>query len=588
MSARQPEGSRTGARGRKVLLALLGLGVIGGLVGAAFLSGYLVADREAPPYGLIKKVENRLMRMAGVEERPTGLQPREYPTTLLRLSSSVARLPPLESYHPVAGNGGGLTAFGQDVLLVTFDGRIFAASDESTLRELPITPPDNGRAAYEALASDPSLAHLQIRRGYLRYNDLLMLDRARPDGARVRELVLSYTDFDDGRRCYRNAVAIAEIPDAAQTADDIEIDAQDWRVLTMTEPCLEMKDRHFAIEGHVAGGRMVFQTPSTLILASGDFHIDGMRSAPGYAVAQDPDAQYGKVLAIDIDTGATRTMSSGHRNPQGVALWTDGAPMVVEHGPRGGDEINIIRDGANYGWPLESLGTGYESRGPLPGALSFGRHDNFPGPLYAWVPSIAPSAMTVAHGVHPAWDGDILVTSLIDQSLHRLRIEDDRVIYSERIPIGARLRDIHVLEDGRIVLWTDNREIVFLAPADHVSLDNLIAVIGARYGWSEDARRRVGEAASLCAECHAFDAEDHEKAPGLAHVLGAPVGSTPFQGYSDALRGVSGVWTEDALRTFIVNPEAVAPGTTMPPTGLSDGETLDRLIVLLKDISIAF
>lgn len=571
-----------------VLAAFAGIAFAGGLVGAAFTAGYVVGDREIAPYRFVKKVENRLKRMVGVDDRPAGLEAREYPTALLRLSSRIARLPAQETYHPVAGSGGGLSAFGRDVLLVTFDGRFFAASDENTLRELTIEAPDNRRDAYESLAADPSLAHLQIRQGYLRYNDVLMVDREGSGDGPLRHLVLSYTDFDPERRCFRNAVAVADIAGKARTADDLAITVQDWRILAMTEPCLEMKDRHFAIEGHMAGGRMAFQAPSTLVLTSGDFHIDGMRSTPGYAIAQDPDAQYGKILGIDIDSGAMRTMSSGHRNPQGVTLWTDGTPMVVEHGPRGGDEINMIRDGANYGWPVESLGTGYESRGPLPGSKSFGRHDSFPAPFYAWVPSIAPSAIAVARGVHPAWEGDILVTSLIDQSLHRIRVDGDRVLYSERIPIGARLRDIQIHDDGRLVLWTDNRELVFLTVADYMSLDNMISVIGARHGWSAGEREKVTDAASVCAECHAFDPDDHQKAPGMAQIFGAPIASTPFEGYSDALRGMDGVWDEDRLRAFIVDPDSVAPGTSMPASGLTDRDTIDRLIVLMKDMSIAY
>ena len=89
-------------------------------------------------------------------------------------------------------------------------------------------------------------------------------------------------------------------------------------------------------------------------------------------VCQDPDQDYGKVIDLDLVSGTRRIVAAGLRNMQGVALTAGGALYTVEHGLLGGDELNAIVDGANYGWPLESYGIAY-SKEPLPGSLSFSR-----------------------------------------------------------------------------------------------------------------------------------------------------------------------------------------------------------------------
>jgi glucose/arabinose dehydrogenase len=89
----------------------------------------------------------------------------------------------------------------------------------------------------------------------------------------------------------------------------------------------------------MASGRIVFQAPDTLYLTSGDFHWDGMR-ADGELIAQNPEAEYGKVLKIDLATGDSAIVSMGHRNMQGMTFTEDGQLFVAEHGPNGGDELN--------------------------------------------------------------------------------------------------------------------------------------------------------------------------------------------------------------------------------------------------------
>jgi cytochrome c2 len=305
-----------------------------------------------------------------------------------------------------------------------------------------------------------------------------------------------------------------------------------------------------------------------------------MRSE-GQPIAQDPEAQYGKILKVDLATGVGQVVSMGHRNPQGIVVLDDGRVLSIEHGPQGGDELNLIRQGANYGWPRESYGTTYRGTA-IPDAVSYGRHETFDKPLISWVPSITASAMTVARGFDPAWEGDLLVGSLVDMSLHRVRLEHDRVAYSERIPVGSRVRDVMQHPDGRIVMWTDNEELIFLSSApktdEHAQLEDFLddAPI------SDVTRERVRNAVDRCSECHSFAVGEDSRSPSLARVYSADIASTGYPNYSPALKAKSGRWTTENLRAFLSDPAEFAPGTSMPDPQLPDSMTRDALVDYLQ------
>ena len=149
--------------------------------------------------------------------------------------------------------------------------------------------------------------------------------------------------------------------------------------------------------------------------------------------------------------------SYGHRNPQGTALnpWT-GKLWLHEHGPKGGDEINIPLSGRNYGWPKITYGINYNGD-DIPEAVS----NKAPGmeqPIYYWVPSIAPSGMAFyeTDKAHP-WYGNLFVGALAGQMLVRLEIRDDKIIREERLlkEFGYRFRDVQAGPDGSLYLITD-------------------------------------------------------------------------------------------------------------------------------------
>ena len=171
-----------------------------------------------------------------------------------------------------------------------------------------------------------------------------------------------------------------------------------------------------------------------------------------------------------VDRGDARPeiYSFGHRNIQGATLHPkSGRLWTHEHGPQGGDEINLPQPGVNYGWPVITYGVNYGI------GTKIGEGTEKPGmaqPLYYWVPSIAPSGMAFYFGDRfPAWHGNLFVGSLKFRLLVRLVIENDRVVHEERLledELG-RIRDVRTGPDGMIYLLTDEDDgrLVRLIPA---------------------------------------------------------------------------------------------------------------------------
>lgn len=577
--------------GRRIGLIAALLAVLAGGAGAVFFAGFEVGKRQVFPYALLDRIDAALVALIrpAPDTPPTRLTRRVFPAAFFRLTAEVVplRTPELSGDTPIDGWGGGITSFGDDALVLAYNGRIYAASGADDVRRTAIIAPDNNRAAYLALPENPDFAQFEFRDKYLRYNDILAFEG--PDGA--QGLIVSYTEFhpahESGQACYTSTLARLDIAPEVTSIDAVTAGPDAWQVFFRTAPCLPFKPLYVAMEGHLAGGHLAFRAPSTVYLASGDYHLDGMR-AEGPPIAQDPQAQYGKMLAIDIDTGASRILSMGHRNPQGLTLAPDGQLYSSEHGPRGGDELNRIEEAANYGWPVVSFGTTYQGT-RIPGSQSFARHETFTAPLMSWVPSPAISAIAAIDGFHPAWEGDLVIGTLVDESILRVRLQNGVAVYSERIEIGARIRDIHQHSDGRLVLWTDDREIVFLTPQERDDeWDTHFAEFVAAEGIEEVTARRVQSALGRCTECHSLAAEDHERAPSLARIYGDPVAATSYEGYSDALKGLGGVWTEERLIAYLTDPEAVAPGTSMPAAGLSDPAALQTLIAYLRDLEKVF
>jgi len=169
------------------------------------------------------------------------------------------------------------------------------------------------------------------------------------------------------------------------------------------------------------------------------------------ALAQQ-DNTIGKVLWFDGRD--VSVWSSGHRNIQGAVL-RDGELWTVEHGPRGGDELNRPERGLNYGWPVISYGINYNGA-DIGGGIATA--EGFEAPVYYWDPVIAPGGMDTypANGAFAPWRGDFLISSLNPGAVVRLKVEQGRIVGEERLlrDVG-RVRDLEVLDDGSVLVLID-------------------------------------------------------------------------------------------------------------------------------------
>jgi glucose/arabinose dehydrogenase len=150
--------------------------------------------------------------------------------------------------------------------------------------------------------------------------------------------------------------------------------------------------------------------------------------------------------------------SYGHRNPQGLAVHPEtGQLWAVEHGPRGGDELNLITPGGNYGWPVITYGRSYAG-------FSIGEGTSKPGmaqPQRYWVPSISPSGLAFYTGeAFPEWRGNLFLGALSGQALVRLELDGEKVLHEERLleDLDERIRDVRQGPDGRLYLLTDSSD----------------------------------------------------------------------------------------------------------------------------------
>ena len=207
------------------------------------------------------------------------------------------------------------------------------------------------------------------------------------------------------------------------------------------------------------GCRLVFDAEKSLYITLGD-RYKYMKEA------QNTDNHFGKVVRINRDGSAVKdnpftdgnapeVFSYGHRNIQGVTIHPDtGAVWAMEHGPKGGDEINILENGANYGWPEITYGIDYSGD-----IISDKTHmDGMKQPWVYWDPSIAPSGLTFYQGdMFKEWNGDVLVGSLKFTHLRRIHVADGKP--GEQFEYlrdnGARIRDVEVGPEGAIYLLTD-------------------------------------------------------------------------------------------------------------------------------------
>jgi glucose/arabinose dehydrogenase len=267
-----------------------------------------------------------------------------------------------------------------------------------------------------------------------------------PDFANDRRIYWSYAEPRDGGNA--TSVARGVLSEDGSRVSEVEVI---FRALPVYDG-----DKHY-------GSSLAFAPDGKLFITLGE-----RSDAPMRPQAQDLGSHMGKTIRINAD-GSVPTdnpyvgqdgalpeiWSLGHRNVQGIAIGSDGAVWTVEHGTRGGDEVNLDQAGLNYGWP--EVAYGIEYRG---GEINEGitQKEGTEQPVYYWDPVIAPGGMALYDGaMFPGWQGNLLVAALKEKHIARLVIEDGRVVGEERLltDLGDRIRDVAVGPDGAVWVVTD-------------------------------------------------------------------------------------------------------------------------------------
>ncbi len=267
--------------------------------------------------------------------------------------------------------------------------------------------------------------------------------------------VLPHPDFATNRVLYITYANGAENANATRIAR-AEFDGSALKNLTPIYDAVPKKDT-----GHHFGGRLAIGGDGKLYATIGEGSKYKER-------AQDMTSSFGSVIRLNLDGSIPsdnpkfgdgerpELFTKGHRNPQGLAYDPErGVLFENEHGARGGDEINIIEGGANYGWPLATYGVDYSGARITP----YTEYAGTKQPFKYWTPSIAPSGLAVYRGdaFPPDWDGDLLIGGMADSALHRIDLDGMNIVKEERYLAGERIRDVRVGPDGAIYVTTEDR-----------------------------------------------------------------------------------------------------------------------------------
>ena len=269
-----------------------------------------------------------------------------------------------------------------------------------------------------------------------------------PDFKKSQTIYLSYSEGTDGEEPVGLTVATAKLEQDS---------LQDFKVIYRQEP-KQAESPYWEF-----GGRFLFDGKGHVFITHGDNHVN---LAP-----QQLDKLAGKVVRLNLDGSVPKdnpfvgrkdarpeVWSYGHRNAEGIGFHpVTGQIWTTDQGPRGGDELNIVQPGKNYGWPIVSYGVDYTGRQTAETKGPHRRGDGFEPPVYYWAKSPALSSLAFVTS-DSAWKGNLLLGSLADKQLIRLELDGNKVIHEERLlaHLAQRIRDVRQGPDGFIYVLTDD------------------------------------------------------------------------------------------------------------------------------------
>lgn len=536
------------------LLVLIGAGAGAYLVGSDFLERLTNrAEREWK------------MRVAGSVETDWT----ELPSALHALE--MAKVPVT---HLASGGGGATATIGEHILIVGRRGLIDYLSPDGVVRRLDTVVPMN----LSGLLASETAKHPRFKIQFFRVHGLLALETAPGEF----DLLVSHHRFAGS--CVEWLISRVRLTDIDGV---LRVVNGQWETLFTAEPCIPFIGKKILFVGHQAGGAMVALDAKNVLFSVGDHRLDGIYADK--KVSMDPNTHLGKILRLNLSSLEVETIATGVRNPQGLVVAEDGRIWETEHGPRGGDEINEIVRGGNYGWPEVTYGMEYGGIAlPWPPNPDQGRHEGYLKPKFAFVPSVGLTQIIEIRGDEfPRWQGDLVAASLRAESLFRFRLEGDTVVYVEQIELNERLRDLIQLENGQIVLLGRRGDLIFLRNAAKDHPVGRLPSVAANHAATKDTATNAVERGNAvfdaqCGTCHAlFDS--HEAGPHLVDLIGRKAGGLNDYAYSPALKQADFKWNQRALRKFLSDGKPLISPITMPRVILPP-EELDDLIAYFESL----
>ncbi len=491
------------------------------------------------------------------------------------------RLAPFETY----GEGGAIEEAGGNILYASPTGMLGYLSRKNVVHAIATrVPMRQDLLLAHAISRDPRFVM-----SYFRTLDMLVVTGS----AGSFQLYVSHHRFNSAG-CFEFVVSRTE---GHVAGDSVDV-ADDWKDVFVARPCMQTKEIDLIWGGLESGGRLALLNAQTLLVSIGDHQFDGVRSK--LQAAQDPDIDLGKVVAVDLQSRHSRIFTSGHRNPQGLLVARDGTVWEAEHGPQGGDEINLLKEGRNYGWPKVTYGVEYGPRqGPRrdwPLNPEQGRHDGFEQPAFSFVPSIGISNLIQPDTREwPLWRDHLLAICFGGYfregggKLYLVRPEADKhILYSEEIAMpvagGEKLRDIISLSDGRFAVLSESGSLFLFRNGEVQAAsaakreDKFDVTLGEDAKLARQKSSLVEAASSVdigrqlfvakCASCHLLNGQI-KVGPPLNGVVGRRIGSVEGFAYSSTMKADRGTWSEWSIAEFIQTLDEPYENSPMPSPMLS-------------------
>lgn len=559
------------------------------MIGISFIYGLLVGSYQIFPYSQINQFKDFLLNNDDQQSEIVQLsKPVEViETGLERLLVKKIQL----SYDVDVGRGGVMTTNGYNM---------FINVGGNNLNKGVIEVYDlNNRFKYQGDSLMAPLNYDQLMNSTLADMDGFDLFRYRVSGLHVEEnsnsnytLYATHNTYEEEENCISFNVSKTDI-----SLEQKRLTQQNgWEKIFQASPCIYPEENvHFPtpFPGHMASGKIVEYDENTLLVSVGNFsdHPELYNSLP-----TDTTSSFGKFLLLDKTSGESEILAIGSRNSQGLLVDSEGTVWATEHGPYGGDELNIVESGENYGWPEVTYGVNYGNR-KWPNSPDQGRHIGYKKPVHVWLPSIAPTNIIEIQGdKFPLWDGDFIVGSLRNRSLHRLRIKDNnQVLYDEEINMGERIRSLSVLPDGKLVVLNDWGSLLIIDEGGPIyeeigpdeqnritQLDRFDELLKNDSGRIEKSDKVTADDifAQNCSSCHATS-NTNGIGPHLNNLFGRQVGGLSDFNYSFSLEESEREWSPSLLKSFLNEPDEQFSDINMGEVPLTSSE-IDSIVTYLE------